>query len=140
MKFNRLGFPALIAAALALPLLFSSPSTPSPLDFRPPQVFSGDEPHYLVMINSMVLDGDLDLANNYAAVHQGAAQAGEGSRFRALDHHTVWFENGRRVSWPSRYQLNPAKWDHDALGRPVPKLYDGAAPPPAGCPEYSTHP
>ena len=27
---------------------------------------SGDEPHYLIIAHSLVTDGDLDLANNYA--------------------------------------------------------------------------
>jgi len=34
--------------------------------FRKGIYFSGDEPHYLLMAHSLLHDGDLDLANNYA--------------------------------------------------------------------------
>ena len=47
-------------------------------DFSPglPGVRSGDEPHYLVLINSVISDGDFDLANNYRDMHRGGPQAG----------------------------------------------------------------
>ena len=67
---------ALIAALLALPLIFASPNASTKFHIGLPRVISGDEPHYLVLINSLLRDGDLDLANNYAAVHQGEPQAG----------------------------------------------------------------
>ena len=37
---------------------------------------TGDEPHYLVLINSVISDGDFDLANNYRDVHRGGPRLG----------------------------------------------------------------
>ena len=34
-----------------------------PLVLAPPLVLSGDSPHYLVSVNSLIEDGDFDLAN-----------------------------------------------------------------------------
>lgn len=56
---------------------------------RLPRVLSGDEPHYLVLINSFLLNGDLELSNDYAAVHHGGTQAGLRYAGEALDDHTV---------------------------------------------------
>src|SRR5260370_41395861 len=40
-----------------------------------PIVAHGDEPHYLVLLNSLIFDGDFDLRNNYLSVHEGSIQA-----------------------------------------------------------------
>ena len=130
--------PALISVALLLPHLFASNHSTAPLQLGLPRVFSGDEPHYLLAINSLVIDGDLDLSNNYAAVHKGATQAGQRwARYRTLDHHTVWFEHGVRRYWWNVYE--GAHWDRDSQDNPVPRLRQGASPPPDGQPEYPTH-
>src|SRR5262249_45684788 len=130
----------LISLFLLLPLLFGSPHSTAPLHLGLPRVYSGDEPHYLVIINSIILDGDLDLANNYAAIHMGSPQAGEDSSGRALIHHTVWFESGSRKEWWRIYEVNPALWDRDNEGHPVPRLRAGQAAPLDGHPEFSSHP
>lgn len=60
------------------------------MQFTHPMAFSGDEPHYVVMIYSMLSDGDLVLGNNYQSVRTGGIDAGY--RFRGaqnLDHHTL---------------------------------------------------
>ena len=44
---------------------------PWSLTFKLGYVISGDEPHYLLLIGSLIEDGDVDLANNYDAVHAG---------------------------------------------------------------------
>jgi len=105
-----------------------------------PRIFSGDEPHYLLTINSLILDGDLDLANNYASVHRGASQAGKNFAGAALNHQTVWFENGARRNWETVYETSPETFDRDSEARPTPRLLPGQSKPPAGHPEYSQHP
>ncbi|HEU4389414.1 MAG TPA: hypothetical protein VFV34_16540, partial [Blastocatellia bacterium] len=54
-----------------------------------PVVFSGDEPHYLVIVSSILNDGDLLLGDNYQAARLGDADAGAGFSGRYLDHHTL---------------------------------------------------
>ncbi len=135
-------FCAALAALLLAPHLFTglpNPDGPYPVP-GPARVLSGDEPHYLILLNSILNDGDLDLANNYANVHAGGDQAGE--RFaavRALDHHTQIVVGGRRVDWRVYYDFVNGPWRTDSAGvvHPVPR--PGVAAPPAGAPEYSTH-
>src|SRR5438128_2314942 len=69
------------------------------LDIDPPRICSGDEPHYLIQVNSLLHDGDIDVANNYAAAAFGAADAGERFRSVALSHHVNWYIDGRLVHW-----------------------------------------
>ncbi len=57
-----------------------------------PQAISGDEPHYLIEINSLLTDGDLDLGDQYRAARDGGWQAGGRFRGLQLDHHTVLFD------------------------------------------------
>jgi hypothetical protein len=64
-----------------------------------PRICSGDEPHYLIQVNSLLHDGDLDLADNYARVSFGAAEAGERFRSASLEHHVNWYIDGRLVHW-----------------------------------------
>ncbi len=132
--------PALTSLLLLLPLAFSSPGSPTVWRFGLPRVLTGDEPHYLLLINSALRDGDLDLANNYAAVHRGGEQAGLRFVGSPLDHHTVWFENGVRRTWAGTYERDGERWDRDGDGHPVPRVRADADPPAAGHPEYSTHP
>jgi hypothetical protein len=133
-------FPVLVGLFLLLPLLFGSPSSTAPLHLGLPRVFGGDEPHYLVMINSMILDGDLDLANNYAAVHRGSPQAGDDFSGSAVVPQTVWYEGSSRKNWDAVYETGPDYWDHDNEGHPVPRLRAGQLPPSGGHPEFSVHP
>jgi hypothetical protein len=125
---------------LLLPLLFGSPSSTAPLHIGLPRVVnpSSDEPHYLVMINSIILDGDLDLTNNYAAVYRGSPQAGKDFSGTALVPQTTWFDHGSRRHWWDIYETYP--WDHDNEGHPVPRLRAGQSPPINGQPQFSVHP
>ena len=50
----------IVGAAIALPSLLVLPGPP------PFQGLSGDEPHYLVIARSLWVDGDVDVANEYA--------------------------------------------------------------------------
>ena len=124
----------LVVLALAAPLYWSSNGKPLP------SIFSGDEPHYLLTINSLLLDGDLDLANNYAGVHKGSRQAGANFAGAPLDHQSVWFEHGVRQNWENVYENESDKFDRDAEGHPLPRLRPGLTEPMPGHPEYSTHP
>jgi hypothetical protein len=136
---NRWFGSALIGLALLLPLAFAAPESKTPLHLGLPRVLTGDEPHYLVTINSLLMDGDLDLSNNYASVHAGSEQAGQRyASLRALDHHTVWPEHGVRRFWWNVYKTDA--WNRDYIGNPVPRLRQDASAPPEGHPEYSTHP
>jgi hypothetical protein len=129
---------ALMVTLLLLPLIFGSPQSSLKFHLGLPRIHSGDEPHYLVTLNSLMRDGDLDLANNYAAVHRGDIQAGKEFAGQPLDHHTVWYEGAARRQWPSVFDLQT--WDHDAEGHPVPRPRPGQTPPMPGQPEISTHP
>jgi hypothetical protein len=64
-----------------------------------PLVFGGDEPHYLVLLNSILDDGDLDLRNNYDAAERGGLQAGRGYRGARLDRHVAYWIGPERVTW-----------------------------------------
>ena len=48
-----------------------------------PRALSGDSPHYLVAVNSLLEDGDFDLRNNYDQALAGDWDAG--SRFRGVE-------------------------------------------------------
>jgi len=131
---------ALIVLLLLLPLIFGSPQSPLKFYLGLPRVFSGDEPHYLVTLNSILRDGDLDLANNYAAVNRGDIQAGLRFAGQPLDHHTVWYEGTTRREWARVFESDWNDWDHDAEGHPLPRLRSGQPAPPTGQAEISTHP
>lgn len=60
-----------IFVLLALPLTFSSPESAAPLHVGWPQIHSGDEPHYLIAINGLFLDGHLDLFQLLCCRSQG---------------------------------------------------------------------
>ena len=87
-----------------------------PLVLAPPLVLSGDSPHYLVSVNSLVEDGDFDLANNYQQAEQGDWDLGARFRGVQIDHHADRDRLGRErgthspffalllaaVTWPFR--------------------------------------
>ncbi len=85
-----------------------------------PGARSGDEPHYLVLLHSIVKDGDLATANNYAS-HDYA----RGIHFAhvppaALDHHAMYVntENPRDfVRWETihEFQVDPER-PNDPVG------------------------
>ncbi|HEY2933668.1 MAG TPA: hypothetical protein VGK99_18175 [Acidobacteriota bacterium] len=54
-----------------------------------PTVLTGDEPHYLVILNSLIEDFDLDLSNNYRQARAGDWDAGFWFRNFDLDLHAV---------------------------------------------------
>ena len=87
-----------------------------PVVLAPPLVLSGDSPHYLVSVNSLIEDGDFDLANNYRQAEQGDWDLGARFRGVQIDHHADRDRLGRErgthspffalllavVTWPFR--------------------------------------
>jgi hypothetical protein len=59
------------------------------LQFARPRATSGDEPHYLVIINSLVYDHDLRIDPDYARVRQGGFEAGAAWRGGDLGGHAI---------------------------------------------------
>jgi hypothetical protein len=54
-----------------------------------PGVVGGDEPHYLMITNSLLFDHDLVLQDDYQRVARGGLEAGARFSGVELDHHTV---------------------------------------------------
>ena len=126
-----------VAALLALPLVVTGGRRVLG-QIRVPGVQSGDEPHYLVMIHSLLDDRDLDLANNYRSAHEGSLAAGRRYAGAPLDHHTVWFVDGARMTWRQLFEDRADRWDRDTRGHPRPRPRAGAADV-SGHSEYSWH-
>jgi len=104
------------------------------------RVLTGDEPHYLVLVNSILNDGDLDLKNNYESVLEGSQQAGARFAFSNLDHHVSYYINGERRVWAELFVPNMFYWPRGANGHRVPLLRPGVDRSLATVPEYSSHP
>lgn len=66
--------------------------------FAPPLVLSGDSPHYLVAVNSLIEDGDFDLANNYRQARSGDWDMGARFRNLKMDRHVDRDQLGRELS------------------------------------------
>jgi hypothetical protein len=90
-----------------------------------PIAWQGDEPHYMVMVSSLLQDGDLDLRNNYEAMRHGSLDAGRKWAGALLDDHTTWWRDGRRVEWGSIHEPIRMPWPRDAEGHPVTTLLPG---------------
>jgi hypothetical protein len=113
------------------------------IEFGYPLVYRGDEPHYVLMITSLVRDGDLDLANNYTSVHNGGDDAGyQWKDTPDLDNHTAAVIGGKRVVWEWVYDYRgrkPEEWAYDEGGRWVPPRFPGKEPFPPGVVQRSVH-
>jgi len=105
-----------------------------------PTVADGDEPHYLVLLNSLILDGDFDLHNNYLAVHQGSNQAGTRYASSGVDHHTIYWVGDHRFVWRELFNANVEAWPRDSGGHLVPQLKPGVDPAFSWKPESPAHP
>lgn len=101
-----------------------------------PNVFSGDEPHYMVLLNSILKDGDLDVKNNYDNVHNGGFDAGRRFANSPLDHHVFHYINGKGYDW--LYMVN---FYRNPQTRKIFYKYKPGFPEDiAEWPEYSFHP
>jgi hypothetical protein len=88
-----------------------------------PQAFSGDEPHYLVVVNSLLFDGDVALANNYASGYRGGLDAGARWAGRGLDHHTLLVDSQTRAraDWQEIFD-----WEKYLHCRPHPRCLEAS--------------
>jgi len=66
---------------------------------------SGDEPHYLIILHSLLFDGDLQLEDEYAAAAAGGIAAGSARRGEVLDHHTYFVDaaTGDTALWQNHF-------------------------------------
>ena len=78
-----------------------------------PRVLSGDSPHYLAVVNSLIEDYDFDVSNNYAQAAAGDWDLGWRFRGVSLDHHVDRDRRGRELSTHSPFLpllLFPLAW------------------------------
>lgn len=73
------------------------------LKWRLPGVLSGDPPHYLTAIHSLIEDGDWDLSNNYRQGEEGDWDVGRRFRGRPIDHHADLDLQGREITTHSPF-------------------------------------
>lgn len=69
----------------------------------PPTVLSGDSPHYLASVNSLLEDHDFDLRNNYDQSEKGSLDLGERFRGAAIDRHVDRDTRGREMGTHSPF-------------------------------------
>lgn len=141
--FARLGsertFLAILVLALLLPLCSSRVRDVPFIGL--PLVTSGDEPHYLIMIHSLIADHDLDLRNNYDAARAGSVELSVGRAGAPLDRQVAFFTaDGKWRGWEEVFE-----YPKDSAGKPLPaptmpQLKPGAPPELLGAPQYSQHP
>jgi hypothetical protein len=141
--FRRLAserlFRVILSVALLLPLIFSRGDGARPM-VGLPLITSGDEPHYLVMIHSLLSDHDFDLSNNYANARRGSIDIGAGRAFAPLDHQVSWYAaDGSWHEWDKTYEYLKDPGQPDGLA-PMPSLRPGASAEFATRPQYSQHP
>ncbi|MBI4148443.1 glycosyltransferase family 39 protein [Candidatus Woesearchaeota archaeon] len=103
------------------------------IDF--PRVLSGDEPHYLAMVNSLVSEGDLRLLNNYESAMRGESCAtGENHRGKWTDTRIHYFDENNRDVTLDIFFVNgsrrPGKEGVDV------SVYNQVAIPPFGMPVF----
>lgn len=124
---SRAWFHVVVAVLFFVPHVFDTGASPGPYHIGIPRIASGDEPHYLLFIHSIIDDGDLSLANNYERVHKGSEDAGFLFKGSALNHHTIWFVGDHRVHW---YQVfnQEGTWGKDSEGHPFPLLRENVKP------------
>ena len=76
---------------------------------EPAQALSGDEPHYLLTVNSLLFDRDLSLGDDYRRARWGGLEAGRNFSGKPLDHHTIVVDRatGEHLVWSELYDLTP---------------------------------
>lgn len=130
-RIARLLIVMLACILIVLPLVL-----PSGTQWFPrPGIYSGDEPHYLVILNSLRWDRDLELRNNYLGVAHGSDQAGRVFRGQSLDHHVSFYRGNRLFFWNDVFEAVPAE-----PTQPAWRLRPGADAALKDAPEYPMHP
>jgi hypothetical protein len=102
-----------LAALCAIALLVGWVATHERVDEHPhlrrafPRVVSGDEPHYLIIVHSLLFDHDLFLENNYDDAARGGPQVGAVCAGITLDPHAYLINYDRCLSikWHDLYDL-----------------------------------
>ncbi len=74
-----------------------------PIAIAPPRVLSGDSPHYLVAVNSLIEDYDFDLSNNYEAAREGDWDMGSRFRWVGIDRHVDQLPGGAQIGTHSPF-------------------------------------
>ena len=141
--FQRLSserwFLSILALALLLPLGLSRVKETVFLGL--PRITSGDEPHYLVMINSLLNDGDLDLDNDYLSARRGGFELGPGRAGAPLDRHVEYYSaDGKPYGWSEVFQYPRSEHARPGEVPPIPELKPGARRDFIGRAQYSQHP
>jgi len=106
-----------------------------------PGAVGGDEPSYLMVVDSILFDHDLELQDDYERVRRGGLDAGRRFADRALDHDTIVVNRstGAHALWPSAYSARRpgSAEERDCLAcraiapdfQPGPDLYEVSAHP-----------
>jgi hypothetical protein len=125
----------LVASLLLMVPVFTGPGV------KPgwPRAWEGDEPHYVVMLHSLINDHDLNVRNNYWRAHQGELDAGRTmAASPLLDHQSAFWVGPSRVEWCQVYACQPEAWRRNADGSVTPHLLAGKVEPLV--PEVPSHP
>lgn len=139
LRHLRQRWASLLVALAFLTVLFFHGSGDH-VRFRLPYGFLGDEPHYLVALNSVLWDGDVELSNNYARASFGHVDSGLHRAGQILDRHTYLQSFvGRVYQQEALFGAFDDPKDYDASGRHRPRatrLPEGGVL----LEEYSWHP
>jgi hypothetical protein len=82
-----LGFIVLLMAIFAVTRVELVPG--AGLSIVTPAAVRSDEPHYVILINSLLFDRDFELQDDYERVYEGGLDAGARFKGHDLDHHTL---------------------------------------------------
>lgn len=74
-----------------------------PFALARPMALSGDSPHYLVSVNSLIEDWDFDLTNNYTQAREGDWDMGARFRGQKIDRHVDIDRHGRQLGTHSPF-------------------------------------
>ena len=107
-RFGRIRHAPLVLGVTLLLLLAPIFFQRWKLSFTPPGARSGDEPHYLVLLNSIIRDGDLRVDNNYQS---SEVQRGIYLSELLIDHHSLLVDREQRLSvrWDQIYRYQVGK-------------------------------
>lgn len=91
---------ALLALVVALPFVIWNPASQR-LERTTPAAVSGDEPHYLLVVHSLLYDRDTKMRLDYDRSERGEPRAGRRFAGQRLDHHTLLYEpaTGDTARW-----------------------------------------
>jgi hypothetical protein len=94
-----------------------------------PRAVGGDEPHYLLIINSLIFDHDVQLQNDYDRVDRGGLDAGVEARGVQLDRQTI--AGNRRTGHRSSGYVEGGIWHRNSSSEfaPSPDVYEVPAHP-----------